>query len=620
MVLNTEIVSAFSVADLVFPGPIETNSDLIDFFDRLMKPRLATSTMGMLVATEVECAVTLLVCGFLLLKKRQMGKLWLFAVRRSTYGSFIVPNTVTVLVGGVAVYLLGWLALVGVIVIYTNQNAYMLDWLWVVPAPWIILDLAAYYSVFSFIVSSSPRSPLRNARMWTSMRQTWFFLPIPSSPWIMNALIVVLGPLFGFGIAASNALSGFRWYWHTKPLAVNLELKLAGIGAQEMSNIVDPQLAFEARLLWLELLKCWRLAEVGLILAGTLATFSWALLLAYGIANQANLILHTYDMYPNRHLRHCVTKRVYSDLAERPASHISTTVSSEMDETCRQQHKSVFGKFIFLITEGRPKASEADQAGNNATAGSSTEVYHNTWKMTVFCLCQASLLVVALPLFIGAVHILTIWTWRSMRINADYGRSVNVLLVYVACISMTSCTYLAFYSTVITLDPLFKAVLGLQFKPPGPATTNLSVRDPAVIELGHHAAKECCLPSPAPSSDSDISNFSRAHMGHRLSQPNPVKHSTSGCGRKQSKRSFSDNAFLVAFPETSLPIAKRLNQLEGSAMITETVIVTDNASSCCPTLLRVEPQARLPIISEGESSTPDVSTSGDSLKSFYHEA
>ncbi|PWY97724.1 hypothetical protein BCV70DRAFT_142068, partial [Testicularia cyperi] len=412
-------------SDLVFPNPIQSNADLALFAQRLLRPHIGRGVRALFIFTVVESFVTLLICAFLIFKRRQSGKFWLFTKRTTTFGTFIVPNTVTVLVCGVAAYLVAGIIFTAVIIGYGyDETKPFMEWLWVVPGHWVILDLAAFYSVYGFILSCSPKSPLCNSPLWTSLKRRWLFFPLPTSPWLMNGLVLIVGPAFMTTWITLMSYAGTTWYSHSKPLVLSFMSKLDDITPGQMSDAVDPALMGDARVVWASVLEVTRYVQLGLTTADVLMVMNWLALLAYGMANQANLVLHAYDMYPH-------------DVP----------------------HPTVWSKFVFIMTKGRPgNTSEAAFGSFESTAG---EIYQRTWKMTIFCLCQASMMLGSLPLFMGAIKILLIWGWKALYVEADITYCMNVSFVYVAIISICTCTYLVAYSTVITLDPLFKAVLGI---------------------------------------------------------------------------------------------------------------------------------------------------------------
>ncbi|PWY97723.1 hypothetical protein BCV70DRAFT_233545 [Testicularia cyperi] len=579
----------------VFPDAIETNDDLVRFSHHLLRPRIVKPVLGVLIFTEIESVVTICACILILYKKSQTGKLWLFQTRKSTHGTFVVPNTVTTLVAGTIAYIICYLMWGASVIHYYHSNpaeTFVLDCLWMMPGPWILLDLAAFYSIYGFVISCSPKSPIASSHMWTSFKRKWLFVPLPKSPWLMNGLILVLGPIFVAATTTLVGLSGHRWFTIAKPMARALSSKLAQLAPEAMQDAVDPILLEEAREMWAAMVRSWQMSEFALMCTDSLAIFAWIICLTWGLANQVYLVSHAYEMYPYRRAPSSGRAaspewRSASKMSSSGASSTGTAVEDPTDEACTEKsHSSVWSRLWFLLTDGRPRGSDVALKEGTSTSGSA-ETYQKTWKMTLFCLCQASLLIAGVPLFIGSAHILLNWAWPALAVKGDIATCLNVKMCYVAFVTFACCTYLVVFSSVMTLDPLFKAVLGLNSKADDSAASRKSSHRPTTSGLALAASSQT-LHDPGqsfsyPESVADqLEKLDREDSQEVIcEQPSTTKPghiakkgSTSLRMTHLQQRTSRENSFLAPHPYSLPPAHLAGTMPEPLCVVTETVTTT----------------------------------------------
>lgn len=170
-----------------------------------------------LLSSELECILTFVVCAFLLVKKKSVGKVWIFTRTESAFGTFLVPNAVLCLILGVAFYLVAWNFTAMIICGYSFAGVSSLEWWWICPAPWWPLVMGAYVGVHGFVIGCSPKSPLSFLGPQSASAGKWYHLPVSKSPTVMNAILIVPSTLFTISTFGLVTMSG-RSYYHAKAL------------------------------------------------------------------------------------------------------------------------------------------------------------------------------------------------------------------------------------------------------------------------------------------------------------------------------------------------------------------------------------------------------------------
>ncbi|SPO26986.1 related to membrane protein Dik6 [Ustilago trichophora] len=132
--------------ELHYPYPMETNAQLIDFANLMLRPPPSKAVEVFMIIDIIQCIITLIGCAHVVVKKGRMRDVEIFKLRKSPYGTFIVPNAVWVLLTGVS---------------------------------------------YGFVLTCSPRSPISNLSGYGKLRK--MHLPIPHSAALMNTIIIAIG-------------------------------------------------------------------------------------------------------------------------------------------------------------------------------------------------------------------------------------------------------------------------------------------------------------------------------------------------------------------------------------------------------------------------------------------
>lgn len=122
--------------ELHFPYPMETNAQLIDFANLMLRPHPSKAVKVFMIIDIIQCVITFIACAHVVAKKGRMRDAKIFTLRKSAYGTFIVPNAVWVLLTGVCTYLLVWAGFCSWIVYAQRTNRPLAEWLWFIPFPW----------------------------------------------------------------------------------------------------------------------------------------------------------------------------------------------------------------------------------------------------------------------------------------------------------------------------------------------------------------------------------------------------------------------------------------------------------------------------------------------------
>lgn len=413
---------------MIFLHRGQTRLQLAKALSTVVYAPLPHSSRIWLVASEFEVILTFLVCAIMLYKKRALGHFWIFTKRTSQNGSFVVSNAVFTLVLGVASYLFAWDSLAMIISSFSFANISTMQWWCVIPLPWLPLVVSAYISIHGFTVGCSPRSPLSviNSHAGTAHKR-WYYVPIGKSPIILNTLLVLPCVLFTISSIALVAMS-CNTFFRAKAfahhhLSPDLLHQMQDSAAGHPTSLPNPDDLASDELVWLARNVAARYMDVHRYVCINLAIFAAAAIsifipcIGYGIPNVVHLVDHACSRYPQ----------------PLPAS-------------C----KSFPRKLGFLVTKGKPVSSH-----------STTHLNLGSWKMTILAVIYVSILVVCVPLF-GFIPIFIICDTFPHRVQT--GNLVPPILHAVlaaSIITILSCTFVALFCCVSTLDPLFRAAIGL---------------------------------------------------------------------------------------------------------------------------------------------------------------
>lgn len=117
---------------------MKTNAQALAFSNNTIRPPPSNALEIYMICDVVQCILTFFAIANVLLKKGRLRTLRLFTMRKSPYGTFIVPNAIVVLLIGVSVYLLSWSGFCSYIVWVQKTDHPLAEWLWFIPFPWYV--------------------------------------------------------------------------------------------------------------------------------------------------------------------------------------------------------------------------------------------------------------------------------------------------------------------------------------------------------------------------------------------------------------------------------------------------------------------------------------------------
>ncbi|SPO28810.1 related to Dik6, novel virulence factor [Ustilago trichophora] len=446
-------------SSMLFLHRNQTQSELVHALYIVMYAPTSRTLRNWLLASEFEVILTFLVCTIMLVKKKTLGKLWIFTRRRTLYGTFYVSNAVFVLVLGVAAYLVAWDLTAMIIASFSFAKVSTMEWWWIIPLPWWPLVVGAYVSIHGFAVGCSPRSPLSsfNAQATaTHSNHRWIYLPVPRSSSLVNATLIVPNVLFSISTLALTSMSGHSYYV-AKAAAKRLlpEDILAHVrDAKNHGSVVafpgdqlpaSDELIRTARNVAALYSETHRYVCINLAIFAACAVALFIPCVVYGLPNIVSLVDHACSRHPE-----------------------------PLPPSCN----SFFKKLYFLLTEGKPR-----------TEASAGHLDISTWKMTILAVIYISILVVCVPAF-GWLPMYIICASFPSRVSAgDFRNQISNAVLAVSVITILSCSFVAIFCTVATLDPLFRAAIGLNI---------IRNQIPIDITVQHHRSMvEETHPSPA---------------------------------------------------------------------------------------------------------------------------
>lgn len=422
------LTDATDPASMLFLHRGQTQAQVVHALYTVMYAPIHRSHRIWLLASEFEVITTFLVCTIMLIKKKSLGKLWIVAKRASLYGSFYVANAVFVLVLGVATYLVAWDLTAIIVAALSFAKISSMEWWWIIPLPWWPLVIGSYFSIHGFILGCSPHSPLSafNSQTAHARRKSWYYLPLPTSSTVFNTTLFLPCILFTFSTLTLTAISGRNHYQakalsHILPTDILVQIRRSA--HESTITFVDgnlpasDELILAARQVAAAYFETHRFVCINLVVFAACAFTIWIPCLLYGLPNVVNLVEHTCSRYPERPPPSCTT---------------------------------FFCKLHFLLTSGRPKSGQSATISNI-----------NTWKMTTLSVLYIFILVTCIPAF-GFIPIYIVAaTYPHQVQRGDIRPAMGNAILAVSLITIFSCTFVAIFCTVATLDPLFRAAIGL---------------------------------------------------------------------------------------------------------------------------------------------------------------
>lgn len=381
-----------------------------------------------LLSSELCSIMAYCVCFWLIKKKKSLGNIWLFARRATPSGRYYLANSVLVLSVGVATYLVVWDLTALVIAGFSFAGRSTYEWWWTIPLPWWPLIMGVYVSGHGFTLACSPRSPLASGGgpALPKSRKRWIYLPLPKSPAVLNTSLILPGVLFTMTTLALTAVA-CRAFFRARESA---ELLIPAEIMFQVTRSIAPPIRFEGEemlasdeLIWAARRVAAAYMEVHryvcihlLVYAGTAYLLELPTLL-FGIPNLVSLVDHACSRHPQ-----------------------------PLPPSC----KGFLRKVFWLITKGKPKSEN-----------STTHLNLATYKMTVMALIYVFMLATIVPAF-GVVPIYIVAASFPAEVyKGNISPSICIATIAVSIITILSCTSITTFCTVATLDPLFRAAIGL---------------------------------------------------------------------------------------------------------------------------------------------------------------
>ncbi|EST09083.1 hypothetical protein PSEUBRA_001423 [Kalmanozyma brasiliensis GHG001] len=422
------LLRPFEPNNMVFLHRGQTRLELINALSLSINGPMSHSVRSFLLVGEVECLITFVVVAFLLYKKQSLGKLWIITRRNSVHGTFYVANAVFVLVLGVALYLIAWNTTALVSVCYSSTLVSSFAWLWVVPLPWLPLIVCAYISIHGFAAGCSPLSPLSSMNRGTlGSRLKWYHFPVTKSPLIANASLILPCVLLSTTTIVLAAIGSHHYHsserFAHRVLSAEVLRQLRDYYAGRSGSLTDPDVLASDELIWTARIVAAKYMEVLRFMDISLAVFAAcaiALLFpvyCYGPPNVVSLVDHACSLYPDPIPISCTT--------------------------CPR-------KVWFLFTKGKPTSEH-----------STTHLSLSSWKMTILAALYVFTLCSCVPLY-AYIPIYVVRDQFPHRVLAgDIRNTLNGAMIALNIATITSCTFFAGFCTVATLDPVFRAAIGL---------------------------------------------------------------------------------------------------------------------------------------------------------------
>lgn len=408
----------------------QTHAQLVHALYTSIYQPCSLSLRFLLLASEIEVILTLLLCVYIVTKKkRPFGNLWLLKKRESPYGTFYIANAIFTLVLSVAIYLIVWCGFALLVSAFSFLGHSSYSWWWANPLPWWPLIIGVYVSIHGFVLGCSPRSPLSINRPTPSFANHWYYLPVPRSATIVNLTLIVPCALYTVTAFTLTAMAGSAYFQanqlSSRLLPADLAQQVHSYARNQAIIIENGQRPASDEHIWIArrvsaaYFETQRYVSIGCISAASCAFAILGICLLYGLPNCRSLVEHALSYY---------------------------------DEALPALCTSCPARLRFLLTKAKP----SPDAGKN---GSGLNI--NTWKMTMLALVYMGILVISAPSF-GLVPLtMVVWSWKVGIPKGNIADPISFGMITVSIVSLLTCTMAAIFCSVATLDPLFRAAIGL---------------------------------------------------------------------------------------------------------------------------------------------------------------
>ncbi|KAJ1577068.1 hypothetical protein NDA11_004129 [Ustilago hordei] len=415
--------------DLVFPHEMNTNRDLLAFANLMIRPPPSKPVEIFMICDIVQCLITLFACTNVMVKKGRMRDFRIITLRKSPYGTFIVPNAIWILLTGMVVYLVEWTVFCTWIVFVQKTNRPLAEWLWYIPFPWLSLAYSAWAAGYGFVLTCSPRSPISNLlgrrkQEFSGSSLSWYHLPIPHSAWLMNTFFVsVTVAMFGYNIVVTAFAGKQLASTHERPRDImallfgqpftHSEAWLNDVPTQEMLDLV--------KVGWAAMMNVFRICCVALASYLVLTTMTIVVAFLYSVPNQLFLMDHLCRIFPD--------------------------VPAEQGMRKRSASENI--KMLWKI--GLPRNLK----------GPSYSAFKKTWMVTMIGHWQSILLLAAVSAFIVPPWFLFFVPWTNAYEGRSSDHQVMFIVAYTISVAFLSAGWVTGLSATLTYDEIFKAIAGL---------------------------------------------------------------------------------------------------------------------------------------------------------------
>ncbi|SPO27333.1 related to membrane protein Dik6 [Ustilago trichophora] len=235
--------------ELHFPYPMETNAQLIDFAKFMVRPTLSKPVQVFMIIDIIQCVITFIGCAHVVVKKGRMRDVKIFTLRKSAYGTFIVPNAV-------------WA---------TSRSTGILQ---------------------------CPRSPISN--LSGHAKPGKMHLPIPHSATLMNTFIIIVGlAMVGWNVAITSLNGHQRNLTRIRSRSVD-EIFLLPSHTQAFLDAVPTQeMLTLVKLYWCDTMNVFRWCCVALGSFVVLVIMIIVLLALWSIPNHLFLVDKLCSIFPD---------------------------------------------------------------------------------------------------------------------------------------------------------------------------------------------------------------------------------------------------------------------------------------------------------------------------------
>lgn len=443
-----------STTQLTFPHAMRTNSDLLLFANSILRPRPSKAVEIYMILDVIQSFCTFCLCALVIFKRGRVKDFRIISLRKTPYGTFIVPNAVWWMLALIAVYLAGWAGFCSWILWVQETDRPLVEWLWYVPLPWLPLALGAFYCTYGFVLTCAPRSPISNlAGRGAEGRLGWMYLPMPRSAWVMNTFMVGVGVVMVIYNVVFTILNG-RQRALTHESGHNLyRLVLLQPHTPEWLTAPPTEELLELVLTaWCDACNVFRYCCAALASYVVLLVIVVAMLILYAIPNHLYLMDHLIRIYPDE------------DFVQ-PTPRTPLTIARA------------------LWSIGKPKHLK----------GSSYSAFKKMWMMVMVGHTQVFLTLGGCAMFAVPVLFLIFVPWNHLFHGQSSDHQVTFIVAFCITAAFLTAGWITAFSGVLTFDDIFKAVSGL-----GADQTEAAANEAEATSAGKHNRNMLMPTDPSP--------------------------------------------------------------------------------------------------------------------------